>query len=108
MSDSHILERLFKVIEERRTADPQVSNTAKLFARGRGKICQKLGEESIETIVAALGETPDRVASESADVLYHLLVLWVHTGVSPAMVWSELEKREGISGIAEKNGRPRD
>ena len=108
MSDTDILDRLFAVIEDRRAADPAVSNTAKLFSRGRGKICQKLGEESVETIVAALNETPERVASESADLLYHLLVLWVHSGVRPSMVWAELEKREGVSGIEEKKSRPKD
>ena len=106
--DARVLEDLFQVIEDRRTADPAVSNTAKLFARGRAKICQKLGEEAVETVVAGLHETPERVAAESADLLYHLLVLWVHAGVRPAMVWGELQKREGVSGIQEKNSRPKE
>ena len=94
-----ILERLYDVIGERRGGDPAVSMTARLFERGRGKICQKFGEEAVETIVAALNETPERVVSESADLFYYLLILWAETGVRPEDVWAELESREGISGV---------
>ena len=105
MTDPHILDRLFATIDARKGADPETSYTAKLFAKGRGKIAQKLGEEATETIVAALSETPEHVASESADLLYHLLVLWAETGVAPADVWAKLQAREGTSGIAEKASR---
>ena len=100
-TDAAILERLFRIIEERRGADPETSHTARLFTKGRAKIARKVGEEAVETVVAALAETPERVAQESADLLYHLLVLWAETGVAPADVWAELERREGLSGIAE-------
>ena len=100
-----MLERLFRVIESRRGADPEVSHTARLFAQGKTRIAAKLGEEAVETVAAAIGESPDRVIAESADLLYHLLVLWAATGVKPARVWAELKRREGVSGIAEKKAR---
>ncbi len=104
-TDAAIVERLFRLIKNRRGADPKTSHTARLFAKGRATIARKVGEEAVETVVAALGETPERVAQESADLLYHLLVLWAETGVAPADVWTELERREGISGVAEKKAR---
>ena len=100
-----VMERLFDVISSRRGDDPETSHTARLFSRGRGKICQKLGEEAVETIVAALDQKPKHVARESADLLYHLLVLWAEVGLTPGQVWAELEAREGISGIDEKKSR---
>lgn len=106
--DQHILERLFAVIASRKGADAATSYTAKLFAKGRGKVCEKVGEEATETIVAALSQTPDDVAGESADLLYHLLVLWAETGVTPDDVWAKLAAREGTSGIDEKNARPKE
>jgi phosphoribosyl-ATP pyrophosphohydrolase len=105
--DSAVLEALFAVIASRRNADPGSSYTAKLFAKGRGKIAQKLGEEAVETIVAALSQGKAEVIGESADVLYHLLVLWAECGVEPAEVWAELARRSGTSGIDEKNSRPK-
>ena len=106
-TDSDILERLFETIKGRHGDDPDTSYTAKLFANGRGEIARKLGEEATETIVAALDETDEKVVSESADLLYHLLVLWADVGISPSHVWTELARREGTSGIAEKNARPK-
>ena len=69
------------------------------------KIAQKLGEEAVETVIAATARKPDEVATESADLLYHLLVTWVQTGIKPETVWAELARREGISGVEEKRGR---
>jgi len=106
-SDSGVLEGLFDVIKSRRGQSPDSSYTAKLMARGRGEIARKLGEEATETIVAALDETEAEVVTESADLLYHLLVLWAEMGIDPAEVWAELRRREGVSGIAEKNSRPK-
>jgi len=103
---AEILEGLYALIEGRKGADPETSYTASLFGDGREKIAKKVTEEAAETVFAALNETPDRVASESADVLYHLLVLWVDAGVVPADVWIELAKRRGTSGIDEKRSRP--
>jgi phosphoribosyl-ATP pyrophosphohydrolase len=68
-------------------------------------MAKKIGEEATEVVIAALNETPQRLAAESADLLYHLLVLWADVGVAPADVWAELARREGMSGINEKNNR---
>ncbi|HEB80017.1 MAG TPA: phosphoribosyl-ATP diphosphatase [Rhodospirillales bacterium] len=103
--DSAVLERLFEKIKSHRKGDPKTSYSAKLFAKGRGKITQKLGEEAVETIIAALEGSSKEVAAESADMLYHLLALWVETGVKPGDVWSELARREGVSGLDEKKSR---
>ncbi|MBI4968758.1 MAG: phosphoribosyl-ATP diphosphatase [Rhodospirillales bacterium] len=100
-----ILEELYKVIESRKGGDPEKSYTAKLFAKGRKKIAQKVGEEAVETVVAALSESPDHVAGESADLFYHLLVLWAECGVKPHHVWAKLAERMGTSGVDEKKAR---
>jgi phosphoribosyl-ATP pyrophosphohydrolase len=99
------VERLWRVIESRRGADPNTSYTAKLFARGTAKIAQKLGEEAVEAVIEGVRGNPVALVGESADVLYHLLVLWAACGVTPADVAAELARREGTSGIAEKKSR---
>lgn len=99
------LDRLWQVIQSRRGSDPQTSYTARLFSRGRAKIAQKLGEEAIEAVIEGVGNNPAALAGESADLLYHLLVLWAAAGISPADVAAELTRREGTSGIAEKRAR---
>jgi phosphoribosyl-ATP pyrophosphohydrolase len=99
------LDRLWEVIQSRRSADPQSSYTARLFARGRAKIAQKLGEEAVEAVIEGVGDNLPALVGESADLLYHLLVLWAAAGVSPADVAAELTRREGTSGIAEKRAR---
>ncbi len=104
-ADSAVLERLFEVIRSRRGGDAEKSYTAELFAGGTGTITQKFGEEAVETIIAALLESPAKVTRESADLLYHLLVLWAEAGIEPADVWAELQRREGTSGLAEKKAR---
>lgn len=104
--DGRILENLFAVIESRRGADPATSYTARLLDKGRAKIAKKTGEEAVEVVVAALAEGRDQLAAESADLLYHLLVLWVAGGVKPRDVWAQLAKREGVSGLLEKAMRP--
>ena len=101
----HVLERLFAVIESRRGGDPKASYTAELFAAGGEEIARKVGEEAIETMVAALRRDRNQLVHESADLLYHLLVAWVEGGVRPAAVWDELARREGTSGLAEKASR---
>jgi len=105
LPDALVLDRLFATIAARKGADADTSYTARLFSQGPRKIAQKLGEEAVETIVAALAEGRDRVIGESADLLYHLLVLWAETAVAPAEVWAELQRREGVSGLEEKKGR---
>lgn len=105
-ADVRVLERLFATIAARRTASPETSYTARLLHRGVPKIAQKVGEEAVETVIAALQADPAALADESADLLYHLLVLWAAAGIAPAAVWSRLQAREGTSGIAEKQSRP--
>jgi phosphoribosyl-ATP pyrophosphohydrolase len=99
------LDRLWTVIQSRRGADPQTSYTARLFSRGRAKIAQKLGEEAVEAVIEGVGNNPAALVGESADLLYHLLVLWAAAGISPADVATELTRRESSSGIAEKRAR---
>ena len=95
--DGTVLDRLYKVIESRRGADPSVSNTARLFAKGTEKIAQKVGEEAVETVVAATAEDETRLAAETADLLYHLLVLLQASGVDPSEVNDELVRRHGLA-----------
>lgn len=90
----------------RRGADPGVSHSARLLSRGTAKVAQKFGEEAVECLIEAVAGNHGAVVAESADVLYHLVVLWVASGISPDEVWQELKRREGISGIAEKASRP--
>ncbi len=99
------LERLWRVIESRRGADPETSYTARLFARGNAKIAQKLGEEAVEAVIEGVRGDRAALIGESADLVYHLLVLWAAVGVSPAEVADELARREATSGIAEKKSR---
>ena len=99
------LDRLWQVIESRRGADPASSYTAKLLARGNAKVAQKLGEEAVEAVIEGVKGNRGALIGESADLLYHLMVMWAATGVSPADVAAELERRDGVSGISEKKGR---
>ena len=99
------LDQMWRVIQSRRAGDPQTSYTARLFSRGRAKIAQKLGEEAVEAVIEGVGNNSEALIGESADLLYHLLVLWAAAGVSPADVAAELTRREGTSGLAEKRAR---
>ena len=99
------LERLYDVIVSRRGGDPTTSHTAKLFAKGRAKIAQKMGEEAVELAIAAVSETREAMVSESADLVFHLLVLWAECGITLDDVRNELRRREGQSGIEEKKAR---
>lgn len=110
MTDS--LDRLEQIILARREAAPGSSYIASLRAKGRGKMAQKLGEEAVETVIAALssGATVDKAAltGEAADLLFHLIVLLADCGVSLADVRAELARREGVSGLDEKASRPKE
>ncbi|MBM3477693.1 MAG: phosphoribosyl-ATP diphosphatase [Alphaproteobacteria bacterium] len=99
---SAVIDRLYEVIESRRDADPSTSHTAKLFAKGTRKIAQKAGEEAVELVIEAVRGKRERIVEESADLMYHLLVLWADAHVRPQEVWQELMRREGMSGVAEK------
>lgn len=98
------LERLAATIESRKGGDPSASYTAKLLADPK-LAAKKLGEEAVETVIAAVAQEPDAVASESADLLYHWLVLLAASGVSLDAVADKLAAREGTSGLAEKASR---
>jgi phosphoribosyl-ATP pyrophosphohydrolase len=100
-----IMDALFAVIDSRRGSDPESSYTARLLSRGTGKIAEKVGEEAVETVIAALSEGPAALASESADLLYHLCVLWADAGLKPEDIWAKLAAREGVSGLTEKANR---
>lgn len=99
------LNRLAETIEARKSADPGSSWTAKLLAKGPEKCAEKFGEEAIEAIIEAVKGDRTRLTSEAADVIYHLLVMLAARDVSLADVEAELQRREGTSGIAEKNSR---
>lgn len=102
------LARLEATIRARRTADPDSSYVAKLSAKGRAKIAQKVGEEAVETVIAAMANDRDGVTSEAADLLFHLSVLLADMDLSMQDVCAELDRREGVSGIAEKAARPQE
>jgi len=102
-----VLDRLFDVVTSRRDADPSISHSARLLSRGTEKVAQKFGEEAVECVIEAVAGNNEKLVGESADVLYHLIVLWVNAGLHPADIWAELSRREGTSGIAEKASRPK-
>ncbi|OYW02643.1 MAG: phosphoribosyl-ATP diphosphatase [Acidiphilium sp. 37-64-53] len=104
--DARVMDRLWSTIIARKNADPLISHSARLLSRGVNKVAQKFGEESVECLIEAVAGNREALIAESADVLYHLLVMWVAVGLRPEDVWSELKRREGISGIAEKSARP--
>ncbi|MGH6947885.1 MAG: phosphoribosyl-ATP diphosphatase [Kiloniellales bacterium] len=98
--DARLLEHLYAVVESRRGADPTTSRTARLFKKGTAKIAQKVGEEAVETVIEGVTGNKRALAEESADLLYHLLVLWAAAGVKPKKVWKVLAKRAG--GVGEE------
>jgi phosphoribosyl-ATP pyrophosphohydrolase len=103
---SETLDRLAATIEARKGADPKSSYTAQLLA-DPARAAKKLGEEAVETVIAAGQRDPDAIAAESADLLYHWLVLLAASGVSTDAVADKLAAREGQSGLAEKASRPK-
>lgn len=102
-----ILDSLWQTVEARRVqGDVERSHSARLIARGTAKVAQKLGEEAVECVIEATQGHREGTVLESADLLYHLVVVWVNAGIRPEEVWAELARRQGISGIAEKAARP--
>ena len=99
------LTRLEATIAQRLTASPEESYVAKLNSKGVAKIAQKVGEEAVETVIAAMSGTREELVSESADLLMHLIVLLQKQGVSLEQVMAELDRREGVSGLEEKASR---
>lgn len=104
MSDS-VLDRLEATIRTRRDAPADTSYTASLFAKGRAKIAQKLGEEAVETVIAACSGDDASIVPEAADLMFHLAVLLADAGLSLDDVRAELARREGVSGHDEKASR---
>jgi phosphoribosyl-ATP pyrophosphohydrolase len=102
---SEILDRLAETLEARKSADPQSSYVAKLYSKGIDSILKKVGEEAAETIIAAKDGNKEQIIYETADLWFHTLVMLAHTGLHPNDVLNELARREGLSGIAEKESR---
>ena len=103
----HPLDQLFATIAARKGADPTQSYTTTLLLAGVEKCAKKFGEEATEAVIAAIQKDKAELAKESADVLYHLLVLWAASGVTPEDVYTVLKTREGQSGLEEKASRPK-
>jgi len=105
MTDIHALDRLFATIAARKGGDTDRSYTAKLLSEGVEKCAKKFGEEAVEAVLASVSGDKQHLAAESADVLYHLMVLWAAAGITPDDVYAALKAREGQSGLAEKASR---
>lgn len=99
------MERLYQIIEERRGANPEKSYIAKRLKQGTHKIAQKLGEEAVETVISAIAKDREGIINESADLLFHWLLLLVDSDIKISEVMDELERREGMSGLDEKSSR---
>jgi phosphoribosyl-ATP pyrophosphohydrolase len=102
---SDILDRLSELLEQRKSADPQSSYVAKLYAKGIDSVLKKVGEEAAETIIAAKGGNKEEIIYETADLWFHTLVMLAQAGLKPQDVLNELARREGLSGITEKENR---
>ncbi len=100
-----VLAELAAILEERKAGDPDSSYVAQLYADGLDAILQKVGEETIETILAAKQGDPEQLVHETADLWFHSLVLLAQQGLGPQAVLDELERRFGLSGLAEKAAR---
>jgi len=105
MADKGVLERLEAAIARRRGADPSSSYVASLERKGLDAILKKIGEEATEAVIAAKGGERDAIVHETADLWFHCLVMLAHRGIALSDVLAELERREGVSGIEEKNSR---
>lgn len=103
--DARVLDQLWKTVVARSTVSPNESHSARLLSRGTEKVAQKFGEEAVECVIEAVAKNRTALIGESADVLYHLMVLWVDAGLRPEEIWSELKRRENMSGLAEKAAR---
>ena len=103
-----ILQRLTETLEARKQASPESSYVAKLFSKGEDAILKKIGEEATELILAAKGGDKTHLVYETADLWFHCMVLLAKHGLSADDVLNELARREGLSGIAEKEGRSKD
>jgi len=100
-----ILQRLSEVLEERKYADPDSSYVSNLYDKGLDTILKKIGEEATETVMAAKDGASEKIVHEVADLWFHTLVLLAHQGLGPDAVLAELQRRFGLSGLAEKAQR---
>ena len=105
MAKAPTIDTLYETIRARKGGDPEASYTASLLAKGKESCAQKMGEEAIETVIAATGGTKDQLVSESADLIYHLWVLLAASDVTPQDIYAELDRRTGQSGHDEKKSR---
>jgi phosphoribosyl-ATP pyrophosphohydrolase len=103
---AEVLDRLWAIIDSRKKADPALSHSARLLAKGTPQVVQKLGEEFVECLIEAISGNREGLKRESADVLYHLLVTWANAGLRPDEVWAEPARREEISQLTEDTGVP--
>lgn len=103
-----ILQRLTETLETRKQAAPESSYVAKLFSKGEDAILKKIGEEATEVLLASKGGDKTHLVYETADLWFHCMVLLAHQGLSAEDVLKELVRREGLSGIAEKENRKKD
>ena len=101
----HSLDRLYDVIASRKDASPENSYTAQLFANAPANPARKLCEEATEVLIEALNQNKVNLIAESADLLYHLLVVWAVADIDPQDVWQELDRRQATSGLVEKQNR---
>jgi phosphoribosyl-ATP pyrophosphohydrolase len=102
---SAVLDQLYALLQQRKSADPASSYAASLYAKGTDTILKKLGEEAVETVIAAKNEDPQALVYELADLWYHMLVLMAQRDIAPQQIAAELARRSGQSGLAEKAGR---
>lgn len=102
---NEVLERIAAAIEDRKQGDPNVSYVARLLAKGEDAILKKIGEEATETVLAAKDGDRLHLVRETADLWFHCMIMLAHYGLGPQDVLSELQRREGISGIDEKAAR---
>lgn len=100
-----VLNRLAELLEQRKTADPTSSYVAKLYAKGMDSILKKIGEEATETVIAAKNGNKEEIIYETADLWFHTLIMLSHAGLKPQEILDELARREGLSGIVEKESR---
>lgn len=102
---SKIIEDVFEIIQSRKNADAEGSYVASLFDKGTAKIAQKVGEEAVETCIEAIQGDQEKLISESADLLFHLMILWADQGITPDNIYAKLQSRLGTSGHDEKANR---
>lgn len=102
---SDVLDRLAELMEQRKTADPETSYVAKLYAKGMDSILKKVGEEATETVIAAKGGKREEIIYETADLWFHTLIMLAKADIKPQEILNELARREGLSGLEEKESR---